>query len=723
MPQIEPLGAGEPRQLGPFRVVGRIGEGGQGIVYLGEDASGERAAIKLLHVKFTGDASARSRFAREARAAQRVASFCTAGVVHVDLEGDTPYIASEYIEGRSLREVVEAEGPLRGAPLQRLAVGTATALVAIHHASIVHRDFKPDNVLMAADGPRVVDFGIARIIDSTGTITSRAIGTPAYMAPEQISGDDVGPYTDVFAWGATIAFAATGETSFSGGSIAVVLNRILNHEVDVTSMPEPLRSVVSAALAKAPAERPSADQLLLRLLGRSEATSVSPALLTQGAQVAAPEPGDATNPMRIPQHTGPRLPLPGPQDPRTGASQPFSGTQDPRTGASQPFSGTQDPRAAGPLPAPPATGRRTEATAADEAGAHAGQVSGPPDPSTGVRVPYPTHPDPSAHGWPGGEVGPPSWATRPVPPADPPAPRRSRRTVWAAAAILIALLGSASAVYATGWRPPFLTGSDPTVTPGTDSTPPGFTSLVDRAAKTRKLTVGMRNFLPGIALKNTDGTWTGFEVDLATEIAEALEVPAGNITFRETARDERPGLLADGGVDMVISTYSINDKDDVTFAGPYYLAHVDVLVRDGAAIGSAADLRGKRMCQPMGSVSTERVSREVDGDLQLVRAENYAQCMDKLRAGEVDAVPGDDLLLAGYANRETARYEVVGLELTDERYAVALREGDERACKAIQAVIADLYQNGTVKELLDKHFANVDFTTREDELPAMADCG
>ncbi|MFD0888420.1 serine/threonine-protein kinase, partial [Streptosporangium algeriense] len=237
MPQIAPLEAGEPHQLGQFRIVGRIGEGGQGIVYLGETPEGERAAIKLLHVKFSGDTIARSRFAREARAARRVASFCTAGVIDVDLEGDTPYIASEYIEGRSLREVVEAEGPLRGTALQRLAVGTATALTAIHQAAIVHRDFKPDNVLIAADGPRVVDFGIARVIDSTGTITSRAIGTPAYMAPEQVSGGEVGPHTDVFAWGATIAFAATGETVFAGGSIAVVLNRILNHEVDLGDLP------------------------------------------------------------------------------------------------------------------------------------------------------------------------------------------------------------------------------------------------------------------------------------------------------------------------------------------------------------------------------------------------------------------------------------------------------------------------------------------------------
>src|SRR5690606_6207481 len=159
MPQITPLMAGDPSRLGSFRLTGRIGEGGQGVVYLGVNHEGERAAIKLLHVKFTGDASARSRFARELRASQRVAPFCTAKVIEADLEGDTPYIASEYIEGRSLRDHVESEGPLRGTALDRLAIGTATALTAIHHAAIVHRDFKPDNVLLAADGPRVVDFG------------------------------------------------------------------------------------------------------------------------------------------------------------------------------------------------------------------------------------------------------------------------------------------------------------------------------------------------------------------------------------------------------------------------------------------------------------------------------------------------------------------------------------------------------------------------------------
>lgn len=655
MPEIAPLEAGEPRRLGPFRIVGRIGEGGQGIVYLGVNESGERAAIKLLHVKFSGDSVARSRFAREARAAQRVASFCTAGVVGVDLEGDTPYIASEYIEGRSLQEAVETDGPLHGTALQRLAVGTATALTAIHQAAIVHRDFKPDNVLIAADGPRVVDFGIARIVDSTGTITSRAIGTPAYMAPEQISGADVGPHTDVFAWGATIVFAATGETAFAGNSIAVVLNRILNHEVDVGAMPEPLRGVVRSALSKSPAARPSAGQILLRLLGHPETVDASPADLNEGAQVAGPDSGEATSPMRVPVRP----------------------------------------------PARPGPGGR-------------------PTPFTGSPVPAPGHGE-SLHGEPPASV-PPAWQpTVPDRSTDPDRSGRPHRGRWAAAAVAVALLATGAALLAvTGWPPRFGTAVRPTDGP-TESVPATFASVADKAAKTGRLTVGMRDFLPGVAL-NSGGRWSGFEVDLATEIAKALGVPASGITFRATSREERPKLLARGDLDLVVSTYSINESDDVTFAGPYYLAHVDVLVKDGSPILSAADLKGKRVCQPAGSGSVRTLQGRV-GQLTPVPVATYTDCMNKLLSGEVDAVPGDDLVLAGFGNRESVGYKVLGLKLTDERYAVALKKGDGRTCKAVQGVIADLYRSGAMSRLLDRHFSKVDFATREDAPPAMASCG
>jgi serine/threonine protein kinase/ABC-type amino acid transport substrate-binding protein len=749
MPDIAPLEAGEPRQVGPFRIVGRIGEGGQGIVYLGMNASGERAAIKLLHVKFSGDTIARSRFAREARAAQRVASFCTAGVMDADLEGDTPYIASEYIEGRSLRQVVEDDGPIRGTALQRLAIGTATALTAIHHASIVHRDFKPDNVLIAADGPRVVDFGIARIIDSTGTITSRAIGTPAYMAPEQIAGSDVGPYTDVFAWGATIVFAATGETAFAGGSIAVVLNRILNQEVDLGVMPEPLRGVVRSALSKSPATRPSADQILLRMLGHPETVNASPMILNQGAQVAGPDQDDATSLMRTP-NARPGIPIPGtrpgssvPSDPAL----PATGFRAQHPGHDAPTQAAQDdhrePSGHGERPSSPGYGeRQSPFPAYGEHPSFPGQPSSPghgerqpPLPAYGERpLPpgYGERPLPPGYGErsssPGygerpADVPPPSWqatATTQVGGPDPgPGPsKRSRKGRWiaGAAAAVVLLIGGAAAVAATGWPPVFGTEAQPTGEPG----PVTFASVVDKAAKTGKLTIGVRDFLPGIAL-NSGGDWKGFEVDLATEIAQALGVPPGGVTFRATSRDERPKLLSDGDIDLVLATYAINDEDDVTFAGPYYLAHVDVLVKDGSPIVTAKGLEGSRMCQPASSASVAVLQREVDR-LTLVPAQTYSECMNKLLNGEVDAVPGDDLLLAGFANRENLRYKVLGLKLTDERYAVALKKGDERTCKAVQGAIVSLYKDGTIERLLNEHFSKVEFATREDGLPAMAVC-
>ncbi|MEU7989754.1 transporter substrate-binding domain-containing protein [Streptosporangium canum] len=762
MPEIAPLEAGEPRRLGPFRIVGRIGEGGQGVVYLGVKESGERAAIKLLHVKFSGDAIARSRFAREARAAQRVASFCTAGVVAVDLEGDTPYIASEYIEGRSLREVVETDGPFRGVALQRLAIGTATALTAIHHAAIVHRDFKPDNVLIAADGPRVVDFGIARIIDSTGTITSRAIGTPAYMAPEQISGADVGPHTDVFAWGATIAFAATGETVFAGDSIAVVLNRILNHEVDIGVMPEPLRGAVRSALAKSPAARPSADQILLRMLGHPETVDASPAVLNEGAQIAGPDPGEPTAPIRMrppattapddppvpstgfrAQHPGPspaRREHPSSPGPGDRASSPGYGGQSSSPGygerpsspgygerpsspgygerpSSPGYGGQSSSPGYGERPSSPGYGDRASSPGYGERPSSPGRGEPASSPGYGERPSSPGYGDQASspgRGEPPATVPPPSWQAT-VPDSAP--PRRSPKGRWIAAAAAAALLvAGAAAVAVTGWPPRFGTEPEPT-----GSAPATFASVADKAAKTGRLTVGMRDFLPGVAL-NSGGKWSGFEVDLATEIAKALGVPASGVTFRATSREERPKLLASGDLDLVVSTYSINDKDDVTFAGPYYLAHADVLVKDGSPIVSAAGLEGKRVCQPAGSGSVRALQGAVDR-LVLIPADTYTGCMNKLLAGEIDAIPGDDLVLAGFGNRESIGYKVVGLKLTDERYAVAVKKGDRRTCKAVQGVIADLYESGTMTKLLDRHFSRVDFATREDGVPAMASCG
>ncbi|WP_049573344.1 serine/threonine-protein kinase, partial [Nonomuraea sp. SBT364] len=270
MNQFQPLAADDPRRLGEYDIVARLGEGGQGVVYLGKAESGEQAAVKLLHHALVADPEARSRFLREVAVAQRVARFCTAPVLHADLEGSRPYIVSEYVPGPSLRELVINEGPRRGAALERLAISTATALAAIHRAGILHRDFKPANVLMGPEGPVVIDFGIARALDSPGaTATGMAMGTPSYLAPEQLTAaSPVSEAADVFAWGVTMVYAATGKPAFGADSIPVVMNRILHEEPQLGSMEGTLGELVAACLSKDPAQRPTADQLIVRLTGQ-----------------------------------------------------------------------------------------------------------------------------------------------------------------------------------------------------------------------------------------------------------------------------------------------------------------------------------------------------------------------------------------------------------------------------------------------------------------------
>ncbi|WP_312888424.1 WD40 repeat domain-containing serine/threonine protein kinase [Nonomuraea rhodomycinica] len=275
MPQPRGLHAGEPREIGGYRVLGGLGDGGQGTVYLGEDADGRQVAVKVLHARLMGHDRATRRFLQECVIAGRVAAFCTARVIDSGLLDGRPYIVSEYVPGPSLRELVEDEGPRTGGALDRLAVGTVAALGAVHRAGIVHRDFKPANVLCGPDGPRVIDFGIAKVMEAT-TSASTVVGTPGYMSPEQIAGEPATPASDMFGWAATIAYAATGRSLFAGESIPAVMHRVLTEEPDLSGIDEPLRPLLAACLDKRPAARPSAADVLSALmeggLARSGAT-------------------------------------------------------------------------------------------------------------------------------------------------------------------------------------------------------------------------------------------------------------------------------------------------------------------------------------------------------------------------------------------------------------------------------------------------------------------
>ncbi|MGW6497619.1 serine/threonine-protein kinase [Nonomuraea angiospora] len=268
-----PLEPGDPRSLGAFQVVARLGEGGQGIVYEGQSASGDRVALKVL--RGGADPDTRRRLARELESARRVAPFCTARVLAAEPDGPAPYVVSEFVAGPSLQERVRTGGPLRDGDLDRLAVGTACSLAAIHGAGVVHRDFKPANVLLGPDGPRVVDFGIALPLDA-GTAPSTISGTPPYMAPEQLRGEHASPPADVFAWAATMVYAATGRAPFGSDTVAAVFHRILTQEPDLSGIPQSLRETLDACLSKDPRARPSARLLLIRLVDPGAPTVTVP---------------------------------------------------------------------------------------------------------------------------------------------------------------------------------------------------------------------------------------------------------------------------------------------------------------------------------------------------------------------------------------------------------------------------------------------------------------
>ncbi|MEO3876087.1 FHA domain-containing serine/threonine-protein kinase [Nonomuraea sp. B12E4] len=261
------MDTGEPRRIGPYEVLGCLGAGGQGTVYLAQGEAG-RVAIKVIHAQGAADPKARKRFEDEVAIASRVPRAYTAMIIDAAIDRDQPYIVSEYVEGPSLQELVDRQGPLSGAPLERLATYMATALAAIHGAGVIHRDLKPANVIIGPDGPRVVDFGVARALEATAAITT-TVGTPGYLAPEQVAGVDleVGPAADVHAWAGTVYFAATGRVPFAGSNVAVIINRVLTETPDVRVIAEPLRSLVADCLAKDPARRPTTMELLGRLVG------------------------------------------------------------------------------------------------------------------------------------------------------------------------------------------------------------------------------------------------------------------------------------------------------------------------------------------------------------------------------------------------------------------------------------------------------------------------
>ncbi|MGW9499311.1 protein kinase domain-containing protein [Streptomyces prasinus] len=264
---VQPLEQGDPGFLGDYRVVGRLGEGGMGRVFLGRSPSGRSVAIKVVHASLVHEPEFRDRFRREVEASRLVGGAFTAPVIDADTEAEQPWMASSYIPGPSLHQAVAEQGVMPPVTLAALAAGLAEALVSIHRAGLVHRDLKPSNVLLADNGPRVIDFGIARALDATGlTRTGVTIGSAGFMSPEQVSGGEITAASDVFSLGAVLAFAATGAGPFGVGSAPVMLYRVVYEAPDLDTVPDPeLRALLADCLAKEPALRPTPQQILRRV--------------------------------------------------------------------------------------------------------------------------------------------------------------------------------------------------------------------------------------------------------------------------------------------------------------------------------------------------------------------------------------------------------------------------------------------------------------------------
>ena len=380
---MEPLAAGDPRQVGGYRLRARLGVGGMGQVFLGYSPAGRAVAVKVIHRQLAADPEFRTRFRREVAAARAVSGAYTAPVTAAGPDDDPPWLATVFVPGPSLAEAVAAAGPFPAVSVWKLAAGLVEALQAVHSCGLVHRDLKPANVLLALDGPRVIDFGISRALEKTAmTSTGMIVGTPSYMSPEQAEGARVGPPSDVFSLGCVIVFAATGRGPFGGGPQASMLYRVVHAEPALDEVPGGLRELAAACLAKAPAARPGLAALV-------EATAAGRAP-DEGDALASFWPVPVTGLIRSHQarlttemrertaapHPEPGVPEPGVPEPGVPSATAL------QTAAAGAASGGHDP----PGPTPRPTVLATAPAAGTAPTARLGPDAGPAMPADGVTA-------------------------------------------------------------------------------------------------------------------------------------------------------------------------------------------------------------------------------------------------------------------------------------------------------------------------------------------------
>ena len=314
MHELQPT---DPQLIGPYRLRGRLGAGGMGQVFLGLSAGGRPVAVKVVRPHLATDPEFRERFRREIAVARKVSGVYTSPVIDADVDGPLPWLATAYVEGPSLADAVSEHGPLPPRSVLALAAGLAEGLSAIHAAGVVHRDLKPANVLLAEDGPRIIDFGISRAAEASAlTSTGLVVGSPGFMSPEQAEGREVGLASDIFSLGAVLAFAATGQGPFGTGSTPALVYRVVYSPPNLDNLPAGIRPLIERCLAKDPAQRPTAAQLLAEAGAARLTTAWLPEPVTRTfiqAPQAAPEPrlvhpGPAATRMDVARPAGPGQP-------------------------------------------------------------------------------------------------------------------------------------------------------------------------------------------------------------------------------------------------------------------------------------------------------------------------------------------------------------------------------------------------------------------------------
>ncbi|WP_304451887.1 serine/threonine-protein kinase [Nocardiopsis sp. YSL2] len=488
---LEPLAAGDPATIGPYVLSGKLGSGGMGTVYLGSAADrnsstprargdAPQVAIKVIRPELAFDEATRARFHDEMENARKVASFCTAKVLDHGTFENRPYMVTEYIAGTALAEHIAENGPLDSSTLHGFALGVAAALAAIHRTGLVHRDLKPANVLLSLSGPRVIDFGIARAMNTATNHTQTGIvmGSPGWMAPEQLLEEQVTTSADIFAWGCLVAFAGNGTHPFGNGDAMTLGKRVLFAEPQIGPLDSPLDRLVTRALAKDPSRRPTAQDLLLELAGGEDPTNpndmVSHALHQSWRPNLPPVPPGMPHPGhgQQPSHqtmTGMRHPGPGPYQPAPPMPPPAHQTGN-------------YPRPQGPPPGRAAAGRPAAPPPQHAPQGQVHPVGQPPAQHPASTGPIPMVPQPAEQ-----QVSRPQPYVPPVPPPPhrPAAPARRKGlllgTVLAGVAVLVAMALLLTFLSSNGSFLPWAQGDSSQGQEEPDTQPPGAEAPQDDA--------------------------------------------------------------------------------------------------------------------------------------------------------------------------------------------------------------------------------------------------